>query len=262
MPWLAQPLDEPVGAVLGPHEHERQLALSAQLRDEGFEPVQVLDRDEAVLDVGACAALRGSAFVHGGIARVLACDHPGLAVERGGEEQRLASGGALRDDPVDRGPEAHVEHPVGLVEDEDLNRVEREGAPGEQVLEPPGGRDEHVRAGGVPRLLDEADAAVDGRDPERACVGDLPDVLDDLGRELAGGCEDERRRPRAVGLVRSTIGIPKASVLPDPVGDFASTSRPASTSAITSRWIANGCVIPCWEREPMTARETPRSAKD
>ena len=40
--------------------------------------------------------------------------------------------------------------------------------------------------------------------------------------------------------MRSMIGTPKASVLPEPVGDLASTSRPASTSAMTSAWMAKG----------------------
>ena len=62
--------------------------------------------------------------------------------------------------------------------------------------------------------------------------------------------------------IRSTIGIPNASVLPEPVGDFAITSRPWIASAITARWIANGSAIPAAERERMTACETPRSAKD
>ena len=62
--------------------------------------------------------------------------------------------------------------------------------------------------------------------------------------------------------MRSTSGIPNASVLPDPVGDFAITSRPAIASRITARWIANGWVIPAWDKEPMTVRETPRSAND
>ena len=42
--------------------------------------------------------------------------------------------------------------------------------------------------------------------------------------------------------MRSTIGTPKASVLPEPVGDLASTSRPASTSAMTSSWMGKGAV--------------------
>ena len=46
---------------------------------------------------------------------------PGLAVEGRGEEQRLAVARAGGDDPVDGRAEAHVEHAVGLVEDEDLD---------------------------------------------------------------------------------------------------------------------------------------------
>src|SRR4051794_36778122 len=64
------------------------------------------------------------------------------------------------------------------------------------------------------------------------------------------------------GLTRSTIGTANASVLPDPVGDLARTSRPARTSEMTSRWMANGTVMPRSARAPHTARDTPRSAKD
>ena len=62
----------------------------------------------------------------------------GLAVERGGEEEGLALARALGDDAVDGRAEAHVEHAVGLVEDEDPDLVEREGAAVEQVLEAAG----------------------------------------------------------------------------------------------------------------------------
>src|SRR4029079_19654261 len=51
-------------------------------------------------------------------------------------------------------------------------------------------------------------------------------------------------------------------VLPLPVGDLASTSRPASMSAITSDWMGNGAVMPRSVRAPTTGRDTPRSAKD
>src|SRR5215212_11196431 len=60
----------------------------------------------------------------------------------------------------------------------------------------------------------------------------------------------------------STIGTPKASVLPEPVGDFASTSRPASTSGTTALWIGKGLSKPRASSAPATAEETPRSAKD
>ena len=72
--------------------------------------------------------------------------------------------GALGDDAVDGRAEAHVEHAVGLVEDEDLDVGERQRAAREQVLEAAGRRDEHVRGAGQLDLLLEADAAVDGGD--------------------------------------------------------------------------------------------------
>ena len=43
-------------------------------------------------------------------------------------------------------------------------------------------------------------------------------------------------------LSRSTIGIAKASVLPEPVGLLARTSPPCSASGMTSAWIWNGYV--------------------
>ncbi len=102
----------------------------------------------------------------------------------------------LRDDPVDGGPEAHVEHAVGLVEHEDAHVGERERAALEEVLQPAGRGDDDVRLGRLTGLALERDAAVDGGDLQRACVGDVPRLLDDLRRELAGGGEDERRGAR------------------------------------------------------------------
>jgi hypothetical protein len=62
--------------------------------------------------------------------------------------------------------------------------------------------------------------------------------------------------------MRSISGIAKASVLPEPVGDLASTSRPSRTSRTTRRWMANGSVMPRPARAATTGRDTPRSAKD
>ena len=68
------------------------------------------------------------------------------------------------DDPVDDGLEAHVEHAVGLVEDEQLDLVERDGAAVDQVEQAAGRGDEHVRARRLLGLVVDADAAVDGGD--------------------------------------------------------------------------------------------------
>ena len=59
----------------------------------------------------------------------------------------------MLDDPVDRGLEAHVEHPVGLVENEQRTWARRNRAALEQILEAPGSCDEDVAFCGAPRLL-------------------------------------------------------------------------------------------------------------
>src|SRR5881275_2724312 len=63
-------------------------------------------------------------------------------------------------------------------------------------------------------------------------------------------------------VVRSTIGTANASVLPDPVGDLASTSSPASASGRTSSWIRKGLWIERAASASTTGRDTPSSRKD
>ena len=109
------------------------------------------------------------------------------------------SRGVMRDDPVDDGLEAHVEHPVGLVEDEQLDlRRARRRARSIRSSSRPGRRDEHVRAPGLLGLVVDADAAVDGGDARpRACMTPA-ELVDDLRGELARRGEDEGGRPGAV----------------------------------------------------------------
>ena len=115
-----------------------------------------------------------------------------LAVQRRREEQRLAAGRARADDAVDGGAEAHVEHPVGLVEHECADVGERHRAARHQVLEPARRRHQDLRAPGGADLLLEADPAVHGGNLETAGAQQRPRVLDDLGGELAGRREHER----------------------------------------------------------------------
>ena len=58
------------------------------------------------------------------------------AVESRGEEHRLAPARQPADDPVDLRLEAHVEHPVCLVEDEDADGIELDESPLDEQLEP------------------------------------------------------------------------------------------------------------------------------
>jgi hypothetical protein len=129
--------------------------------------------------------------VAAGVAGVGGGDLAGGALKRGGEEQRLARVGRLRDDPVDSGLEAHVEHPVGLVEDEDANSVEGDDAAVDQVLEATWSGDKNVGLFGGLDLGTEADAAVDSGDLEVTRLRQRANVFDDLAGELAGGGEDE-----------------------------------------------------------------------
>ena len=66
----------------------------------------------------------------------------------GREEQGLALGRQLADDPADVMDEAHVEHAVGFVEHEYFDAVEVHGAVLHQVEQPAGRGDEDVDAMG------------------------------------------------------------------------------------------------------------------
>ena len=121
------------------------------------------------------------------------------AVEGGAEEHRLPVRRHAAEDPVDLRLEAHVEHPVGLVEHEHADVAELDRPALDQVEEPAGSGDEDV---GLPRLVDLAAdrrAAVDGRDLQPLRRGKRLDVRRDLDRELAGRDEDERARASAPG---------------------------------------------------------------
>src|SRR5512132_2540842 len=61
------------------------------------------------------------------------------------------------------------------------------------------------------------------------------------------------------GSTRSTRGMANARVLPEPVCDFARTSRPAMASQSTSVWMGKGAVMPRWASARTTAGDAPRS---
>jgi len=115
------------------------------------------------------------------------------------EEERLAPLG--RRQPAQEEPEvrdeAHVEHPVGLVDHEHLDAPRRPDVLLQVVDQPPGGADEHVAAlPEVVALLRVVDAAVDGQDPEPRELAEKAGVGLDLHDELAGRRDDEHSRRR------------------------------------------------------------------
>ena len=59
----------------------------------------------------------------------------------------------------------------------------------------------------------------------------------------------------------ATSGIPKASVLPEPVGARPQTSRPARASVMVAAWMAKGWVMPRASRARQIRSGTPSRAK-
>ena len=123
--------------------------------------------------------------------------------ERGGVEHRgaLVLLRQMRHDAAHVGDEAHVEHAVGLVDDERVHAAEVHHVALAEVEQTPGRRDEQVH-GGFLELLALAvhvHAAVDGEGTEAAVLADRVGVLADLDHELARRSDHESAR-RAAGL--------------------------------------------------------------
>ena len=155
------------------------------------------DRNEVMLDL-AGVVRQGVVLETGWAVRVLACEVADLAVERGREEHRLA---VLRHAPhelVDLRLEAHVEHPVGLIEDEDPDSAEVDEPALREILETSRRRDEHVRVLCALRLRVQRQPTVCGDHRQALGLGQGLDLGGHLGGELARGDEDERRRAAGV----------------------------------------------------------------
>ena len=258
----AQALDEPVGSALGAHEHERAAALAGgELVDQRVELRLVGDRDEAVLDAAPARSL-GAAARGGGLRVKAAATRPVAPSSVAEKKSVWRSPGVSADYAVDGGTEAHVEHPVRLVEHQHAHGIESDGAALHEVLEAAGCGHQDVSPSGMLRLTLDARSSVDDRQRQRPSRGDIAQVVGDLARELPRRDEYEGGRPRVLACTRSASGTPKARVLPEPVGDCTSTSCPASTSGTTDRWTSKGAVTPRAARARTTASDTPRSAKD
>jgi hypothetical protein len=110
----------------------------------------------------------------------------------GGEEEGLPIGGKVLEDAADVGEEAHVEHVVGFVEDEDFYVGEDDVALGEVVEEASGAGDHDVDAfAEFFELHVGADAAVDGDAAQAGCLAEDFDGVACLLGKLTGGGEDE-----------------------------------------------------------------------
>ena len=157
-----------VGAALGAGEHEG--ALDRRLSQDFHQQRRLagaIDMDRLLHD----------AFHGGGggsdrdadrVVQHLVCQLGDFPRHGRGEEQRLALGRQLGDDPADVVDEAHVEHAVGFVEHEHLDAIEMDGTVLHEVEQPAGGGDQDVDA-----VRERADLAIDrhAADGERYRAG-------------------------------------------------------------------------------------------
>ncbi len=109
------------------------------------------------------------------------------------EQQVLPLLRQQREDPLDVADEAHVEHPVGLVEDQDLDPRQVERALALVVEQPARRGDQHFDAAAQLRdLRVDADTAVDHHRRDAQVLAVHAHTLLDLRGEFARGRENQR----------------------------------------------------------------------
>ncbi len=193
----------PVGTPLGTAEDER---LAVMIDESGG------DRD-ALGPLGPPKVVRdgfeGIGFgLDDATARIVlvrAADGFDLAAHRGGEEEDLSIDRCAVDQAPDRPEEAHVDHPVRLVEDDRFDAVEADVAAGDEIFEATraGDHDVDTAAKGL-TLVAVPDTAVDGDDPPPAGTEEGGEDPVHLLRKFAGGDEHQAARRARFGALDGT----------------------------------------------------------
>ena len=161
------------------------------------------------------------------------------------KQQCLPLSGQQLHDLLQRMDEAEVEHPVGFVEDQDLDIRQGKGLRSIRSSRASRGGNEDVDARRqLPLLGSDRDAA-----ETTAVETGIPraigaETFRDLARQLSGGAE--HKRPAGAGACvasgtperRCRIGNAKAAVLPVPVWAMPQRSRPLRTFGMA--WIGIG----------------------
>ena len=124
------------------------------------------------------------------------------ALDGGREEQGLAIGRSGRDDLLDGGQEAHVEHAVGLIQNQDADIAEIHQVAAHEVGQSSRSCDQHLRAvTNGPQLRILAQAA-DGDGGANAGAGrHFDERVVDLHGEFARGAQDNGADAGARGLL-------------------------------------------------------------
>ena len=199
---VAAPLEmarQLVGAVLGAGEHEGQTtSLGLEKMRHQLALAHARHGQERLPHApGGRRAARCHLDVDR-IAQNLACQTANLVGHRGREQKRLAPGREGGDDAAHVADEPHVEHAVGLVQDQDLQAPEIDVAPLHEIEKPPRRGHENIDTAAQPLLLRlEADPAVDDRRVEPQVAAVDPQRLADLKSQLARGRQNQGPQPAA-----------------------------------------------------------------
>ena len=192
----AQLLGQRLGLVLGADEDDHPLeVLHLEDAREGVDLLRVGHHQVAVRDVGSRRRLVLDGDLDG-IAEVLLRDPPDLGRHGGREQRDVLVGGRVGQDRLDVVGEAHVQHLVGLVEDQEPQLGQVESALLQVVHDPAGRADDDVHASAQGAELHAVRlAAVDRQHVHARHVGGVPlERLAHLERQLARRREDQRLR--------------------------------------------------------------------
>ncbi len=206
VPALAEQFGEFVDLGAGAAEHDGcSRHLDVEQAAERRRLVDAGDHVGALADEAGPGLARGAPHAHGDRLMLMACgDGIDTRRQRGREQHGLAGRRCGRQQFVDVFGEAHVEHLVGFVEHDGLDRVERQRAATQVVERTAGGGDDDMGA-----TLEQAQlptdrlAAVHGDDPraEGASVGGHR--LGHLDGQFAGGHQHECHRGACGAAVES-----------------------------------------------------------
>ena len=159
-----------------------------------IEAVVSRHRPEEVVDVALGLLVVGDVMT-GGVGLVALRERLDLLAHRGGEQQDLTIVTSLLDDATDTWHEAHVSHPVGLVDDEELDLAQVNHPLLDEVFEAPGAGHEDVDALGQGILgRSIAGPAVHGDDLAATIRAKRGQLVSHLGGELTGRLQDEALR--------------------------------------------------------------------
>ena len=185
---LGEPLRHPVGPVLGVGEHQDALVVPLPQKVQEELPLVALVHPVHLLADGLHRGGLGGHLHPDGVAEDGFGQLRNLLGHGGGEEEGLPLLGKPGDDLPDVVNEAHVQHPVRLVQHEDLQAAQVNVALIAQVVQPPGGGNEHVHPPLQSLHLGAlANAAENHRVPDVQIGSVLIKVFLDLQGQLPGG---------------------------------------------------------------------------